>query len=119
VTPEQLSQLQVVVFLANPDQVSALVVLANYGRGDADNAIIPFGAGCQTIGIFAYKEGRSAKPRAVVGLVDLSARKYLRRLGKDLMTVALPLSLFQEMEENVEGSFLQKHSWSDLRDSEQ
>jgi len=107
-------QPHVVVMLANADQMSALVVLAGYGRGGAMNTIVPYGAGCQTIGIFAYREAASQTPRAVLGLNDLSARKYLRRLGKDLVTVTLPYKLFQEMEANVPGSFLEKHTWQSL-----
>ncbi len=107
-------QPQVVVMLADPDQLSALVVLAGYGRGGANHTIIPYAAGCQTIGIFAYKEAASGQPRAVVGLTDLSARKYLRRLGKDLLSVALPYKLFQEMEANVPGSFLERPTWRSL-----
>jgi len=73
---------EVVVFLVDPDRLSALVVLANYRRGSNENVIVPWGAGCQTIGILAYREARSAQPRAVVGLTDLSARKYVaRQLG--------------------------------------
>ena len=107
---------QVVVFLANPDQMSALVVLANYGRPDSENAIIPHAAGCQSIGIFTYREAKSDRPRAVVGLNDLSARKYLSRLGKDLMTVSLPYQFFMEMEQNVPGSFLEKGTWKSLQE---
>ena len=39
---------QVVVFYANPDQLSALVVLTNYGRVGCNNVTIPFAAGCQS-----------------------------------------------------------------------
>ncbi len=106
---------RVIVFFVNPDQLSALVVLANYARGGCENAIIPWGAGCQTVGIFAYREAASGSPRAVVGMTDLSARKYLRRLGKDLMTVALPYLLFKEMEGNVPGSFLDREIWKTLQ----
>jgi uncharacterized protein (DUF169 family) len=104
----------VVVFLANADQMSALVVMANYTNGGSENAIIPHAAGCQTIGIFAYREAESSSPRAVVGLNDLSARKVMRKLGKDLVTVAVPLKLFREMEANVAGSFLEKDPWTSL-----
>lgn len=107
---------QAVVMLANPDQLSALLILANYQRGDSENAIIPHVAACQSIGIYPYREAQSARPRAVVGLNDLSARKTLRRLGKDLMSFAMPLALFQEMEANVPGSFLDRHVWQSLRD---
>jgi uncharacterized protein (DUF169 family) len=107
----------VIVFLANADQMSALVVMANYTHGGSENAVIPHAAGCQTIGIFAYREADSGNPRAVVGLNDLSARKVLRRLGKDLVTVALPFELFQEMEANVAGSCLEREPWRSLTES--
>jgi uncharacterized protein (DUF169 family) len=104
-----------VVFVANPDQLSALVVLANYSRDSLQNVIIPFGAGCQTIGIFPLAEAKSAQPRAVVGLTDLSARKYVRNLlGREYFTFAMPWALFQEMEANVPGSFLERKTWQSL-----
>jgi len=106
---------QTVVFFADPDELSALVVLANYGRGDNENVIIPFAAGCQTIGIYPYREAGAVRPRAVVGLTDLSARVYIRKqLGDNLLSFAMPFSLFREMEANVEGSFLQRHTWQEL-----
>ncbi len=106
---------QTIIFFVNPDALSALVVLANYGRDSNDNVIIPFAAGCQTIGIYPYAEAKSDRPRAVVGLTDLSARAYVRKqLGNNLMTFALPLALFVEMEQNVAGSFLERHTWRSL-----
>lgn len=104
-----------VIFFADPDQLSALVVLANYGRGDNQNVIIPYAAGCQTIGIYPYQEARSPRPRAVVGLTDISARVYIRKqLGDNLLSFAMPFALFEEMEANVKGSFLQRHTWKNL-----
>jgi uncharacterized protein (DUF169 family) len=105
-----------VILFVDPDQLSALVVLANYGRGDNENVIIPYAAGCQTIGIYPYREAKSAKPRAVVGLTDLSARVYVRKqLGDShFMTFAAPWALFEEMEQNVPGSFLERHTWNSL-----
>lgn len=106
---------ETVIFFADPDELSALVVLANYGRGDNENVIIPFAAGCQTIGIYPYREAKADRPRAVVGLTDLSARLYLRKqLGGNLLTFAMPFSLFMEMEANVEGSFLQRPTWQEI-----
>ena len=107
---------QTIIFFVNPDQLSALVVLANFGRGNNENVIIPYAAGCQTIGIYPYREAKSAKPRAVVGLTDLSARVYIRKqLGDNhLMTFSAPFALFEEMEQNVPGSFLERHAWQSL-----
>jgi uncharacterized protein (DUF169 family) len=107
--------LRTVVFFADADQLSALVVLANYGRGDNENVTIPYAAGCQNLGIYPYQEAERERPRAVVGLTDISARLYARKqLGDGLLTFAAPLSLFDEMEGNVEGSFLERHTWREL-----
>ncbi|MBW2107860.1 MAG: DUF169 domain-containing protein [Deltaproteobacteria bacterium] len=112
VAPEK-EEPEIVIFLAPPDQLSALVILANYGRQGTENVTIPYAAGCQTIGIFPYKEAKSENPRAVVGLTDISARENLRKqLGKDLLSFAVPWQMFLEMEGNVEGSFLQRRTWS-------
>lgn len=106
---------QVVIFLADPDQLSALVILANYGRETNENVIIPYAAGCQTIGIYPYREAESDLPRAVVGLTDISARTYIRQqLGDHLMTFAVPIKMFKAMEANVTGSFLERPVWEKL-----
>lgn len=106
---------ETIIFLADPDQLSALVVLANYGREENDSVIIPYAAGCQTIGIYPYREAKNGKQRAVVGLTDLSARVHInRQLAPSLMTFAVPLAMFDEMEGNVEGSFLDRHTWQSL-----
>ncbi|MEJ5376972.1 MAG: DUF169 domain-containing protein [bacterium] len=103
---------RVIVFLVNPDQLSAMVILANYGRAGNQNVIIPYAAGCQTIGIFPYREAASEPQRAVMGLTDISARLYLRKLlDRNLLTLAVPWEMFQEMEGHVQGSFLDKRTW--------
>lgn len=105
----------VVIFIANPHQLSALVILANYARETNDNVIIPMGAGCHQIGIYPYREARSENPRAVVGLTDLDARLNVRALlGDDVFTFAVPYKMFKEMEENVKDSFLEIGTWTKL-----
>jgi hypothetical protein len=54
--------------------------------------------------------------RAVVGLNDLSARKTIRRLGKDLMTFTVPPELYAEMEKNLPGSFIERDTWKSLQE---
>jgi len=107
---------QTILFFVNPDQLSALTVLANYARGDNENVIMPYAAGCQNIGIYPYREARSDRPRAVVGLTDLSARVNVRKQLRDgnFMTFAAPFALFEEMERNIPGSFLERHTWQSL-----
>lgn len=104
-----------ITFLVNPDQLSALVVLANYEGEHNENVIIPFAAGCQSVGICTFRENQRESPRAVVGLVDLSARKNLRRqLGKNVMSLSVTVGMFRRMEENVAGSFLERETWKSL-----
>jgi len=106
---------KVVTFLANAEQLSALVVLANYGRQSIDAVRIPFAAGCQSVGLLPLEEENQAHPRAVVGLTDISARAHVRKLlGRDLLTFSMPWSLYQEMEANVEGSFFDRPTWQGL-----
>lgn len=105
-------KVQTITFLATPDQLSALVVLANHGRSTYDNVTIPFAAGCQTIGILSYAEGQRANPRAVVGMMDPSARKNVRKLlDSNTLSFSMPLNLYHEMEANAEGSFLFRNTW--------
>jgi len=108
-TDEEIPEL--VVFMANGDQLSALSVLANYDRGTGPSVVMPFGAGCQTIGIIPYAEAKSAEPRAVIGLTDISARRHV---DKDQLSFAVPFSMFLQMEKNAESSFLKKEVWDKL-----
>lgn len=62
-----------------------------------------------------YAQKKNAEPKAVVGLVDISARKHVRKmLQPELFSFSLPLKMFQEMENNVPGSFLFRESWQVL-----
>ena len=104
-----------VTFFADMDQLSALVVLANYGRESNENVIIPQAAGCQSIGIYPFNEALREQPRAVIGLVDITARIQIKRqLKDDVMSFAVPFVMFQEMEANVPGSFLERNTWKEL-----
>ncbi len=105
----------VVVLVADPDQLSALVALANFDRRGVDNVFTPMGAGCHQIGIYPFNEIQKEKPRAVIGLTDISARKnVLHLLGSDVFTFAVPYRRFMEMEANVDESFLKRSTWESL-----
>ena len=107
---------EVVVFLATPDQISALVVLANYARHGGDNVIIPWGAGCHSVCIIPLNEGKSDNPRGVIGLTDVSARKHVE---KDILSFSVPYKMFLEMESNVEESFLARDEWLKVKERNQ
>lgn len=101
-----------VSFLVNPDQLSALIVLANYGRETSDNVTVPFGAGCHSIFLLPLAECNKPQPKAIIGLIDITARQYI---DPDKLSFTVPYKMFLEMEENVPGSFLEKHDWEKTR----
>jgi uncharacterized protein (DUF169 family) len=99
-----------IIFFVNPDQLSALVVLANYGRKSNDNVTAPWGAACQSI-LYSYAEEEKTSPRAIIGYFDLAARKHV---DKNTLSFTVPYKLFLEMEGNVKGSFLEMEEWQNL-----
>jgi uncharacterized protein (DUF169 family) len=104
-----------VTLFVDPDRLSALVVLANYARPAVDNVIVPWAAGCQVLGIFAYRELEREQPRGLIGMTDISARESVRPiLGKNVLSFTAPWPLFLEMESNIEGSFVDRETWRSL-----
>lgn len=105
-----------VTFFVDPDQLSALVILANHTHPQRENVSVPWAAGCQVIGIFGYRELEREHPRGLIGLTDISARNTVRTsLGKNLLSLTAPWPLFLEMERSVDASFLYRETWHELR----
>ena len=101
-----------VVFLVNPDQLSALVVLSDFQRGTGDSVITRFGGACQSI-LFGYAEAGSDRPRGVIGFFDIAQRL---RVDREMLSFTAPWSLFQEMETSVPDSFLMLEDWRMIRE---
>jgi uncharacterized protein (DUF169 family) len=99
---------EIVVFFACPDTLSGLFTLTNYALERTDGVNTPFGSGCSAILTHPLKETGEEKPRAVLGMFDVSARPMV---DKDTLTLSMPYSVFLKLLENVSGSFLQTESW--------
>ncbi|MNC17211.1 hypothetical protein D3C75_650840 [compost metagenome] len=99
---------ELIIFYVNTNQLSALTVLANYYRPGIENVMIPFGSGCQSVFLLPYAESQKENPRAVVGLLDITVRPMV---GADMLSFAVPYPMYLDMEEQAEGSFLQKELW--------
>ena len=97
---------------ANADQISALVVLAQFGRTGSEHVIAPFGAGCQSVCAIPLAEAEKEVPHAVIGMTDISARPRMPE-GQLAFTVTWPM--FQEMEAAAPESFLTTHQWEKVR----
>jgi uncharacterized protein (DUF169 family) len=108
---------RIIVFIANPHQVSALITLANYRYGGLERVIIPASAGCHQVMLLPYHEMTSQNPRAVLGLTDPSARQQVMHvLGDDVLTFAVPFTMYKEMELDAPGSFLSRHTWKSIEE---
>jgi uncharacterized protein (DUF169 family) len=103
---------ELVVFLANPDQLSALVVLANYDRPTNDNVTLEFGSGCMSFCRLPHQLSQGDRPLAVLGLTDITARPYV---PADVLSFSVPWQFFLEMEGNVRGSFFDRHDWQKVK----
>jgi uncharacterized protein (DUF169 family) len=99
---------EVVVFFATPDILSGLFTLTNYALESTDAVSTPFGSGCSTILTYPLKEAEKEQPRAVLGMFDVSARPMVE---KEVLTLAMPYSVFLKLLKNVSESFLETESW--------
>jgi hypothetical protein len=99
---------EVVIFFVHPDVLSGVFTLTNYDEAEANGVFSPFGAGCATIVYYPFIERESDRPRAVMGMLDVSARPCV---PTDVMTLAVPFRKFEKMVANMEESFLITDSW--------
>jgi uncharacterized protein (DUF169 family) len=102
----------VAIFFAKPDVLAGLFTLANYDEVEQHGVIAPFGAGCSTIVMYPYLESDSQRPRAVLGMFDVSARPFV---PAETLTFAAPMNKFDRMIDNMEESFLITSSWEKVQ----
>lgn len=98
---------EVVIFLANADQISGLVTLSNYDSKSNDAVKILFGAGCAQVVLYPMTE----KNFCYVGLTDPSARKFV---DKNLLAFSLSYEKFLHLENLAEESFLNYDAWQKI-----
>lgn len=102
----------VVIFFATPDILSGLFTLANFDQAEPDSTIAPFAAGCGSLVYFPYSEKDSLRPRAVIGMFDVSARPCV---PAGLLTFSVPMVKFTKMISHMDESFLITNSWKKVQ----
>lgn len=105
---EETDEPEVVIFFASPDVLSGLFTLTSYDEAEPNGVFAPFGSGCSSIVQYPYLEKNSVRPRAVIGLFDVSARPFV---PENTLSFSVPMSKFVKMVENMDGSFLITNSW--------
>jgi hypothetical protein len=86
--------------------------MSGYNGEGSENVVAPFGAACQSI-IFGYAEAKKDQPRGVIGFFDIAQRRLISR---ETLSFTVPYKMFQEMEANVEGSFLEREVWHKIQE---
>ncbi len=101
-----------VVFFAPPDVLSGLFTLAGFEESDVNGVICPFSAGCGSIVGYPMLEGASPRPRAVLGMFDVSARPFV---PEGILTFSVPMKKFERMIADMDESFLITPSWAKIK----
>ena len=70
------------------------------------------GAGCSSIVHYPWHEQQSEDPRAVLGMMDPSARPCV---PLDMLTFAVPMKLFITIVKDMRESFLMTPGWDRVR----
>jgi hypothetical protein len=103
---------KLVIFLANPDQLSALISLFSYESYAMDDVIAPMTSGCSSLIKIPLNELKKENPRAVIGLVDIWARPLF---GADIFAITVSFENYLKMEENSKDCFLQAKTWDGIK----
>jgi hypothetical protein len=108
---DQYAYLKSITFYVNPDQLSALMLGANYNNapGDPPAVIAPFGSGCGLM--LALFEDLSI-PQAMIGATDIAMRQHLLT---DMLAFTVTKPMFEQLCQLDDRSFLSKPFWKNLR----
>ncbi|MBN2172609.1 MAG: DUF169 domain-containing protein [Bacteroidales bacterium] len=101
---DQYEYLKTITFFVTPDQLSMLMIGAQYFQSpdDPTPVIAPFGSGCmQLVSLFKNLE----VPQAMIGATDMAMRKYL---PSDILAFTVTKPMFEKLCQLDENSFLSK-----------
>lgn len=84
----------IVVILADADQLSALLVLHGYHRGEYDNAIATTASGCASMLRIPFAEMKKDRPKAVITATDIAQRHFV---DEKLLALSVAASDFDRM----------------------
>ena len=110
---DQYQHLKTVTFYVNPDQLSLLIIGAEYNNASQKNhpVIVPFGSGCGQMAAL-LGDLNSDTPKAVIGTTDIAMREHF---PADILAFSVNKPMFKQLCELGEESFLYKGFWKRLQ----
>lgn len=103
---------EVVIFFAEPDQLSALVYLLYFDAKPGEERVTAgFASGCGSAVTWPLALARRGEKKAVWGLHDIAARSSI---PMEIMSFALPYDLLARMYKDIGESFLITESWKKI-----
>lgn len=110
---DQYEHLKTVTFYVNPDQLSLLLLGAEYNNTSINDnpAITAFGSGCGQIAAL-FGDVDPDIPKAVIGATDIAMREHL---PPDILALTVNKPMYKQLCELDENSFLYKSFWKRLR----
>jgi len=108
---DQYTYLKTITFFVNPDQLSALMLGAQYNSAPSDPppVIAPFGSGCMEL-VPLFQDFNI--PQAIIGATDIAMRQYL---PPNILALTVTKPMFKQLCALDEQSFLYKTFWGNLR----
>jgi len=107
---DQYDHLKSVTFYVTPDQLACLVTACEYNNAGVNPppVLAPFASGC---GQMAAVIRDFDTPKAIIGATDLGMRKYL---PENILAFTVTKSMFQQLCDLDENSFMHKSLWKKL-----
>ena len=108
---EQYQYLKSITFYVNPDQLSVLMLGAQYNNSPNDPApvLAPFGSGCMEL-LPLFEDLEIAQ--ALIGATDIAMRQFL---PPEILAFTVTKRMFEQLCALDERSFLYKPFWQNLR----
>jgi hypothetical protein len=108
---DQYTYLKTITFFVNLDQLSALMLGAQYNSAPSDPppVIAPFGSGCMEL-VPLFQDLNV--PQAMIGATDIAMRQYI---PPDILAFTVTKAMFKQLCALDEQSFLDKPFWKRLR----
>ena len=79
-----------------------------FEEAETNGVFTPWGSGCSTIVSYPFLEKDSIRPRAVIGMFDVSPRCFVL---ENALSFAVSMCKFERMVHNMDESFLITKSW--------